>query len=123
MEKQWDEKGEEYKEKLKQYQENLDFYNKNKKRIEQAKVKVESLAVLSDFIGCSTNGRINPYTQGSGYWGHKASYVEDTQPGIETWAQYFSAKMTRDNTTLGFMKEFMPKTLAKYEEIYKEYVK
>lgn len=38
--------------------------------------------------------------------------------GVETWAEYVSYKMTKDNKGLSMIKEYLPKTYKKYEEIY-----
>ncbi len=121
----------EYDQKKQEYDSKLAKYEKYKDQIENAKVKNEQAGILSDFIGGATNGRIAPYK--NGYWGHKQSYFKGSTSygvsiggmdnGVEPWAEYFSAKMTRDTGTIELMKKWLPKTYAKYEEIYKEYVK
>jgi hypothetical protein len=37
---------------------------------------------------------------------------------VETWAEYFSFKMTNDDVGLGMMKKYLPNTYKAFEEKY-----
>lgn len=84
---------------------------------EAIKANRERIAVVIDFMGASTKARLfNP--DDSFYYGHIQEYYKQQPAGIELWAEYFSGKMTRDTKTLDIIKELMPKTFAKFEEVY-----
>lgn len=84
---------------------------------EKVKSDFERYGILSDFISIGTNNKINMY--GSGYWGHSGTYNKEKANGVETWAEYVAFKMTKDTKGLQIMQQYLPKTYAKYEEIYK----
>ena len=97
--------------KFKQYNE-VDLPNHNKPYMVQEK----RYGIVSDFFGMYTNNRINPY--GQGFWAHRPSYNKTQSPQIETWAEYFSFKMTNDTKGLDIMKKYFPKTYKAFEEKY-----
>lgn len=41
--------------------------------------------------------------------------------GIETFAEYNAARMTKDSKQLSMMKEILPKTVEHYEKLYAKY--
>lgn len=102
---------------------NKEFYAKHLAEWERVKDNIGEIRAthqragfLSDFIGGATGGKINP--KDDGYWGHSASYFKRQKNGVETWAEYFSFKMTKDKKGLEMFKEYLPRTFAKYEEVY-----
>ena len=115
-----------YQRALKEYNEALVKWETYADKVPAAQAMNERAGLLSDFIAGATGGRINPYE--SGYWGHQKSYwqgkrvygtkMPGTRNGVETWAEYVSFKMTKDKKGLAMFKEYLPKTFAKYEEIY-----
>lgn len=117
---------EQYRQKLEQYKKDIVKYNEVKDKIPAAQANYKRAGFLSDFIAGATGGRINPYN--ASYWGHTDSYWKGSNSGyirrdgmgngVETWAEYVSYKMTKDNKGLSMIKEYLPKTYKKYEEIY-----
>ena len=114
-------------EKMLKYQKDLAFYEQNKDKIPRAKAVFQRYGVLSDFIAGATKGNISPYE--SGYWGHPASYwksksagfgvrIPGKRNGVEPWAEYVACKMTKDEEGISIFREYLPKTFAKYEEVY-----
>lgn len=92
----------------------------NKQRIEHnAKINIElqRFGFLTDFFGLYTNNRINP--QREGYWGHSGSYNKTAKTTTESWAEYFSFKMTNDKKGLDLFKKYLPKTFEAFENKYK----
>lgn len=81
-------------------------YNANLKRY----------GIITDFVSMATGGRLLAYT--SGYYGHKGGYSKEQPVQIETWAEYFSFKMTNDTKGLDIMKKFLPKTYDAFEKKY-----
>lgn len=123
----------EYGEDLEKYKKALDLYNQREKEYnesaqerEQAKIKMQRMGFLSDFLDGATKGKFEFFK--NGYWGHEKSYwtgknsgiirLPGKKNGVETWAEYFSFKMTKDTEGLSFMEKYIPKTFKKYEEIY-----
>lgn len=79
-------------------------------------VNIQRFGILTDFFGMWTNNRINPREKG--YWGHKTGYNKTAKSQTETWAEYFSFKMTNDTKGLEIMEKFFPKTYKEFEEKY-----
>ena len=55
------------------------------------------------------------------YWQGRRTHrvkLRGQRNGVETWAEYVSFKMTKDKKGLDMFKEFLPKTFAKYEDVY-----
>lgn len=115
-----------HQEALKDYQKRMEWWNSVKDRQKEAKAKHERYGFVSDFIAGATGGRINP--QNYGHWGHSDSYWKGTRggyvsmpghkDGIETWAEYVSLKMSKDQKGLQAFQELLPQTHAKYEQMY-----
>lgn len=78
------------------------------------RANLERYGILSDFFGMYTNDRISPMK--NGYWGHKSSYNKERKPQGETFAEYFSFKMTNDTQGLEVMKKYLPKTYEAFEK-------
>lgn len=81
-------------------------YNANLKRF----------GIITDFIGMATNNKFD--CKASGYWGHSGTYNKERSVQIETWAEYFSFKMTNDTKGLDIMKKYLPKTYDAFEKKY-----
>ena len=77
---------------------------------------LERCSILSDFFGLYTNNKINLHKDG--YWGHGGSYNKFHAVQTETWAEYFSFKMTNDTKGLDIMKKYLPKTYQAFEDKY-----
>lgn len=117
----------------KQYNEGMQAYQKaetdgtnNKAKLAQAeymkqaddhnkpiKANLERFGILSDFFGIYTNDRISPLK--NGYWGHNGAYNKQMKAQGETFAEYFSFKMTNDTQGLEVMKKYLPKTYEAFE--------
>ena len=65
-----------------------------------------------------SNNRIDPYK--NGFYGHKGTYNKTMATQSETWAEYFSFKMTNDKKGLDIMKKYLPKTYQAFEKKYNE---
>lgn len=74
---------------------------------------LERYGIISDFFGLYTKDRISPLK--NGYWGHKGTYNKTMSTQGETWAEYFSFKMTNDKKGLEAMKKYFPKTFNEFE--------
>ena len=96
--------------KQKEYEAKLEEHNK------PIKNNIERCAILTDFFGLYTNNKINLHKEG--YWGHGGSYNKWHSVQSETWAEYFSLKMTNDTKGLDIMKKYLPKTYSAFEEKY-----
>ena len=95
----------------------LEAYDKKKDEHDKPfKVKMQRYGFISDFFGIYTKGRFSPHS--AGYWGHSDSYGKSTLVQVETWAEYFSFKMTNDDIGLGMMKKYLPNTYKAFEEKY-----
>ena len=105
-----------YDEALKKYHIDLIKWSSIKDKVEKAKINNLRNSYISDFVAGATNGRINPYNKGE--YGHTNAYWKIHKNGVETWAEYISFKMTKDNVGLESMKMYLPRTYEKYEEIY-----
>lgn len=111
---------------MQKYRQQLAVWEENKDKVPKAKATFQRFGVISDFIAGATAGRVNPYKDG--YWGHNDSYwksqtvhgykIPGKKNGVETWAEYVSAKMTKDEAGLQVFREYLPRTFAKYEELY-----
>ena len=78
----------------------------------------ERYAIITDFMGMYSNNRIDPYK--NGFYGHKGTYNKTMATQSETWAEYFSFKMTNDKKGLDIMKKYLPKTYQAFEKKYNE---
>lgn len=122
-------KGEEkYKEAYEKYKASLDRYNAVKDRAKELSANMQRWGFLTDFVGGATHGRFDVVN--AGYWGHDTSYwtgksyygvkMPGQKNGVETWAEYVSFKMTKDTKGLEMFKRTLPRTFAKYEEVYSQ---
>lgn len=107
-----------YNDALKKYHIDLIKWSSIKDKVEKAKVTNLRNSYISDFVAGATSGRVNPYNKGE--YGHTNAYWKIHKNGVETWAEYVSFKMTKDNVGLESMKTHLPKTYEKYEQIYKK---
>ena len=78
--------------------------------------QLQRWVIVTDFFGLYTNNRIDPYN--NGYRGHRATYNKTMNAQTETWAEYFSFKMTNDTKGLDIMKKYLPKTYEAFEQKY-----
>ena len=76
----------------------------------------ERYTIITDFMGMYSNNRIDPNK--NGFFGHKATYNKTMAVQSETWAEYFSFKMTNDTKGLDIMKKYLPKTYEAFEQKY-----
>ena len=98
------------KQKLKEYMNQMFEHNT------PIKNNLERCSILTDFFGLYTNNKINLHQ--SGYFGHGGTYNKWHKVQEETWAEYFSLKMTNDTKGLAIMKKFLPKTYDAFEKKY-----
>lgn len=108
-------KSDEYKQALQRYNDRLAKYNEYQTEVGNNKRRN---GFISDFIAGATRGRINPAN--SGEWGHDDRYWRTHDNGIETWAEFVSFKLTRNNQGLDSFKKYLPNTYNKFEEKYKK---
>ena len=76
----------------------------------------ERCSIITDFMGMYSKNRIDPYK--NGFYGHKGTYNKTMAVQSETWAEYFSFKMTNDTKGLDIMKKYLPKTYEAFEQKY-----
>ena len=109
---------EKYEENMKKYQQaEADGTNQKAKEAQAKYLKeaeefnkpinanLERYGILSDFFGLYTNDRISPHK--NGYWGHPPTYNKQRKAQGETFAEYFSFKMTNDTKGLEVMKKYL----------------
>lgn len=95
----------------------LDEYGKRAEEHNKPyRAQMQRYAIVTDFFGLYTNNRIDPYN--NGYHGHKGAYNKTMKAQTETWAEYFSFKMTNDTKGLEIMKKYLPKTYDAFEDKY-----
>lgn len=104
-------KSDEYKNSLAKYEERLAKYKEYQDEVGNNKRRN---AFISDFIAGATRGRINP--QNSGEWGHDDAYWRSHDNGVETWAEFVSFKLTKNEKGLEQLKSLLPNTYNKFEE-------
>lgn len=78
----------------------------------------QAMGVITDFLGIATGNKFSPKTYS--WWGHNPSYNNPSKNGVETWAEYFSAKVTNDQLTLEYMEKYLPKIKKLYDKMFKE---
>jgi hypothetical protein len=110
-----------------EYKKDTGLYKEAQKKyydkIEELAPRKEKAGFVTDFIGGITGGIVNPHKNGE--WGHSSNYHKDKKDrgmfGIETFAEYNAARMTKDSKQLSMMKEILPKTVEHYEKLYAKY--
>ena len=79
------------------------------------------LGILTDALGCYTEGKLHPY--GFGFWGHKFKYCKSVKKNgaiSETWATFCALRVCGSPEEIEEVKKIMPNTWENMSKVYSE---